>query len=437
MAQGTNQEIMGKRSKYLTPSDGGRPKYDRDLVIRNLALKDASGKPRYTNAQIAHIVGCSTKTIKRIKREAIENGDLKPVEETGRAIGIVEGDFEAECQRAREMSFIGWLNTRYSDDSGANSVFNFCSQVWSEIWEKPSLVEFADKTSKLADQCALKFHEKFGDDKKRMRGRIKNIRFLMRFLDRRDINDRHFTMSNSKHPRAIRRVEEITFIDFPLKFQKCLDDIERELGPLARLGIEFKLCTQMRTGTRQSEREFFGLRKGSQSGKSYIVFSNTDEFRSIIFAKKSEIWRLIWLPKKVRTEFYEHIEKLEEGDFIFGGLDPRTLSMAWGRITKKNLGVKLILHDLRKISITWFYSLGVPLEVSAMMNVGWRDLSTAMKHYADIKPILRASTRKQYSENIPDWFKEGLHEFVGHDAMIPTSDATASIMQGSSHFGGR
>jgi len=437
MSKGTDSEILGKKSKYLNPSEGGRPKYDRDMIIRNLRLVDHTGKPRYTNAQVAHIIGCSVDTVKRAKREAIKNGELKPVEETGRAIGIVEGDFEQECLRAREMSFKGWLETRFSaSEKQGRYVFNFCAKVWAEVWDKPSLVDFSDKNSKLGDQCAIKFHQAFGEDKKRMRGRLKKIRFLMRFLDRRDINDRHFTMSNSKHPRSVRRVEEITFMDFPTKFQKCLDELEAELGSLYRLGVEFKLCTQMRTGTKKSEREFFGLRKGSNSGKSYIVFNNPDEFRSIIYAKKSEIWRLIWLPEKVRKELYEHLETLENGDFVFD-LDSKKLSRVWGKITKRNLGARLRLHDLRKISITWFYAIGLPLEVSAMMNVGWRDLSTAMKHYADIKPILRSSTRATYSSNIPDWFKEGLNEFTGHDALIPSTDASASIMQGSSHFGGK
>lgn len=435
--KGTNQELLGKSTKYTKPSGekGGRPKYDRDLIIRNLALRDASGRPRYTNAQVAHIVGCSTKTIKRVKKKAIKDGSLKPMTETGRAIGIVEGDFEAECERAQGSSFLGWLNTRFSNKSSAKGVFNFCSKVWEQVWNKPSLVDLKDKNSQSMEKCAIMFHEKFGSDKKRMRQRLKRIRFLMRFIDRRDINDKHFKMSNSKHPRAVRRIDEVTFMDFPTKLDECFEEFENRLGWLERLGLQFKLCTQMRTGSKKSEREFYGLRKGSQSGKSYIIFNNRDEFRSTIYAKKSEIWRLIWLPEQVRHEMYEHTETLDTGDFVFD-FDKRKVSRTWGNITKKKIGVRMRLHDLRKVSITWFYSVGIPLEVSAMMNVGWRDLSTAMKHYADIKPILRSSTRAEYSGNIPEWFTEGLNEFTGHDALIPASDATGAFGSGSG-FGGR
>ena len=68
--------------------------------------------------------------------------------------------------------------------------------------------------------------------------------------------------------------------------------------------------------------------------------------------------------------------------------------------------------------------MGVPSEIACMMNVGWKDASTALTHYLDIKPIIRASYRQEYKETIPDWFKEGLEEFMGHEALLPSQSSS-------------
>lgn len=427
MSKGTDKQILGKKAKYLDESNGGRPGYNRDIILRNLKVVDALGNPRYSNAQIARMVGCGAKTVGRARKQALKDGTL--VYETGKdkAVGIVEADFESEVFRASELSFSDWLDTKFKDKGQANTVFNFTVGVWEKVWDKCSMVEFTDRDSRVADQCAIKFLQVFGEDTKRIRSRLKKIRYIFRFLDRGGPMERHLSMSESKHPRNIRKIDQITFNSFPKLLDECLKQAGIEYdkkypgyGPLAQLFLEFKLCTQMRTGDSKDEREIFGLKKGgNEVGKSYIVFEDWENFRSQVFCKKSEVWRLIWLPEYVRAKMYEHIETLENGDFIFGKINNVNLIKIWRKLTEKKIGVNMSFHDLRKVGITWFYVLGIPLEVGSNLNVGWKDLSTVVKHYADIKPVLRLSKREEYAKEIPDWFKEGLQDFMGHDTLIP------------------
>lgn len=430
MSKGTNTEILGKKSKFKESNGAGRPEFNRELILRNLKVTDALGNPRYSPAQIARMVGCSTKTVRRVRKDALDDGTL--VYESGkeRAVGIVEADFEAETVRAKGKSFKDWLNIKNpKNPKGANYIFNFCAKIWEVVWEKVSLVEFREKME-VADDCSMKFLQAFGDDTKRIRSRLKLIRYIYRFMggEAYDSMQNYLSMNESQHPRNIRRVEQITFKNFPGLLQKCIEEMEVAYeaeypgsGKLARLGIEFKLCTQMRTGDIQDEREFFGIRKGgTEVGASYFVFEDEENFRSHVWCKKSEQWRIIWLPRLVREKLYDHLKTIQNGELIFGDkLNKRSYRRIWRKITKKNIGVGMSLHDLRKVGITWFFAVGIPLEVGSMLNVGWKELGTVMKHYADIKPVLRLSKREEYANEIPDWFKDGLEDFAQYDSMIP------------------
>ena len=97
------------------------------------------------------------------------------------------------------------------------------------------------------------------------------------------------------------------------------------------------------------------------------------------------------------------------------GFSMRDFRKAWGEVTLRIIGRKLDLHDLRKISLTWFYVCGLPLEVASRLNVGWKDLSTADRHYIDIGAMLKFSVREEYVKNIPAWFKDGLEDYIRRD----------------------
>lgn len=80
--------------------------------------------------------------------------------------------------------------------------------------------------------------------------------------------------------------------------------------------------------------------------------------------------------------------------------------------------------------------MGVPLEVATMLNVGWKSLDTAQSHYIDIKRVLRKSFRVEYQKNIPDWFKEGLDDFTGFEAVIGETNRPGNYPGGGGFPGG-
>ena len=127
MAQGTDKEILGTKSIFQEAErdKGGRPKINRALVIKNLKLKDSRGLPRYTKAQIGRMFKCTSKTIRRIFNEAVESGEIMVEDFSEKPIGIVEADFDSECERAKGFSYREWLSTRFGNKSQANYYFNF------------------------------------------------------------------------------------------------------------------------------------------------------------------------------------------------------------------------------------------------------------------------------------------------------------------------
>ena len=439
MDKGTNTERLGKTSKRREPSKkkgkGGRPKVNRDLVIQYLKAKDSLGNNLYTRQQIAKMAKCDRKTVGRIYNEAVESGAIDPDEQT-KAIGIVEADFDAECQRAKGYSFYDWLTTRFDDESSATTVFNFSSLIWENLWDRCDLAQMRDDNLPLGDQMAIKFVTEFQEDKPRMRRRLKNIRFIFRFLGRQDICDQHLKMDNLKHPRPKRKLPEISSTQFPLIWNQIEDEVRARIGEEAVHDLRLKIVTQMRTGNKKAEREFYGIRKGTEA-KSYLHMTSVDEYQFHVFAKKGEEWDVLWMPESVREALWEKYERTKFGESI-ARTPVQKLRDTFGDVTEEILGRRFILHDLRKISLTWLYVMGVPLEVATQMNVGWKDLSTAFDHYIDVKKILRKSIRAEYRENIPEWFKEGLDDFTHFEAVIdqrPGLGSAQGAIQGTSHFG--
>lgn len=417
MATGTDKEILGAIKKRVKPgkaSNGGRPQVNRPLVIRLLKSTTPGGDPRYNLSQIARMAECSRKTVQRIRDEALTSGDLQDETRDGPALNTVEADFEAECQRARGMSFIGWLQSEIP--SAHKRIFSFTEKCWVEVWDRVSLVDVADFDSNVGDQMAQKWLEVFGEDRKRLRARKKLIRYIFRFLRRKDICDMHLTMNNVQDPRAKRNVPFISMTDFPMRFERCLKQIEEMFPGWGRFIIEFKTVGQMRTGGKKKGTDIFGIRKGVND-RSYLLMSSPDEYRCHIWSKRSEEWDMNWIPRKTRVELWEKYVNTDDGDFIIP-IPKKAIREAWGDITEQEFGFRFILHDCRKISLTWFYVLGIPLEICTNINVGWLDLSTAFDHYLNIRRILKKSVKDEYGANIPDWFKDGLQEFTTDDNVI-------------------
>ena len=404
-AKKTDSQIFGKEETTRIKTKG-RPKVNEDLARR---LFEAN---KYTTNQIATQLRCHPDTVRRIRRRLEAAGVLEVVTDI-RTRNFVEADFDQECINAKGTSFLEWLSTKRKK-RGARRVFNFCRKIWVFTWEKPSLVRLMDEGDSIGDELCLKFLKDWTDPEynSRNRDRKKQIRPLLAFLKRGDLNDQYMAMRQSRDPRNVKKIPEVNSPTFPLKFIECLEEMEKmhdEYGA----GIRFKLCTQMRTGNRKAERAFFGLRVGTQ-GKSYVYMESPDVWQIHVLEKQGNEWAISWLPRKVREEIYMISRMRENGDPLWK-ISMDKFRKAWGEVTKRIIGRKLDLHDLRKISLTWFYVCGLPLEVASRLNVGWKDLSTADRHYIDIGAMLKFSVREEYVKNIPAWFKDGLDDYIRRD----------------------
>jgi len=388
---GSDSVILKKTEKILVKTKG-RPKVSRDLVTRLLAAG-------YSTPQIKAACHCSDDTVYRIRDEMVNLGKLQPEGER-RKDQFVEGDFDLECKRATGFSYYDWLNTK---TKSAQQIFSFCQKVWDQVWERPSLFQAKDQNDQLGDQLCIKFLQAFAEDNARIRRRKKVIRNLFRFLGRHDLCDRHLTMTNARDPRAIRRLPVLEMPDFPLKLQSALDKLSDE----DRLIVELKLCTQMRTGKAKEERGVFGIRKNA--GKSYLVMDSPDVFRFHVLEKMREEWDITHLPPHVRAKLFALYETKQDGEYLFR--HDEDLNKRWSKATASTVGMALNLHDSRKISVTWFYACGLPLEIATSLNVGWKDLNTPRDHYLHLRQLLRKSEKAKYVSAIPDWFKVGLDEY--------------------------
>lgn len=402
MSKGTDKEIFGDDDNLEIQSNGsqgGRPTKNRDLARR---LYQAGFSPK----QVAKKLKCHINTARTIRRELEKDGLLEKADRE-EGLNIVQADFDDECTLAVGISFSGWLKAR---TKAHKRIFNFCQRTWVHVWGKPSLVFAKDSDNKLGDQMCMKFLEKFAEDEKRIRNRKKLIRNLFRFLGRGDLNDRYLTMTQSRDPRNVKRIPQIEMENFPVKVQKMLDIIN-QLDDQIGLAAEFKICSGMRTGKRAEDRGLMGLKVGAGT-PSYIIMNGPDDIRINVLEKMREEWSITWLPSRVRKRLWILYQLRETGEplFSFRVEDFRKMVKDSARIY---LEVdNFIPHDLRKISITWLFVMGVPLELAVMINVGWKDLGTPQRHYLHMRSLLRKKDRLAYRNNIPEWYKDGLSEYT-------------------------
>ena len=397
MAEGTDNEIFKeKQIRIKNGSEAGASKINREYARR---LYQAGFKP----SQVAKTLKCHVVTARIIRKELEESGDLKS-DLRKEGMNIVQSDFDDECKMAVGISFAGWLKTKTSANK---RIFNFCQKTW-EMWERPSLVLTKDANENLGDQLCMKFLETFGEDTFRIRNRKKLIRYLFRYLGRHDLCDRYLTMTQSRDPRQIKRIPVIEMKDFGLKVERMLEGLD-ERDPDFRTAAELKIVTQMRTGVRSKGRGLMGIHIGE--GSSFLIMDGPDEYRFQVLEKMRETWDIIWLPEKLKLRLWEIYKKRDRGEPLFS-FNVDRFRKAVKEESLKHIGVEFVPHDLRKVSITWLYVMGVPLELAVMINVGWKDLNTPKDHYLHMRGLLKKSDRKAYRDNIPAWYKDGLDEYT-------------------------
>jgi len=153
-----------------------------------------------------------------------------------------------------------------------------------------------------------------------------------------------------------------------------------------------------------------GIKVGMGS-PSYIMMDGPDEIRFRVLEKMREEWSITWIPRHLRLRLWELYQRRETGDPLFDfNIDKYRIAVKEESL--KHIGTEFKPHDLRKISITWLFVMGVPLELAVMINVGWKDLNTPKDHYLHMRSLLKKSEREAYRANIPEWYKDGLEEYT-------------------------
>lgn len=380
----------------------GRPKTNRDLGYKLAISQIQTGNP--STKYICRVLQCTSRTYETIKKEVIAQGlaikkiDLAKLDKESR-------DFDLECKETMGFSFYDWLKGK---TVAYDTIFRFCQKVWKEIWDHPLLYNVTIRTDPLGYQLSQSFLNYYGSDVKRIRQRKFHIRYFFRFMGRTDIMDRDLTVSNARDPRSIRDVPEIILSDFPKKLDSAIFLMKEQLGLEAEVLLKLKLCTQMRTG--EKERELWGIRC-KETNHSYLIMNSPDEYIFKVSAKMNENWNITWIPKTLREELYQLYLTRSNGEKLFQ-LNVEDVRKAWKDVCKLMKLPILRLHDLRKVSITWLYVMGIPLEEATRINVGWKDLNTARNHYLQFKDALKKDAKMIYRDNIPAWFKEGLDQYL-------------------------
>jgi hypothetical protein len=406
----TNKDLFGKEDRLRVPNPSGRGRSMINIEKLLLLLQ----AEQYTKVEIARAMVCDESTVRKHEKILLSPG---PNGEPPRLVyrkekkdfqDTVALDFEEECMRARGRSFLAWLKTktvRY------RYLFNTNRRYWVEILGRPSLVRMADDRDPLGEQMVAKWLSAIEGDKKRRRRRKKEFRYLIRFLKRGDLLE-DLTMDDSRDPREVKKLPFISLPDFPPKLQLALEQLYR-YDPIMGLAIKFKLATNMRTGTPDAygvegdDRALLGMRKGH--GQSYLLMTETS-FRSETIEKRRAEIRISWLPKEVRDEMRAHLETIGEGELLFD-FDVDKWRNAWGEATQKHVGVRMTPHDCRKVTITWFYAMDIPLERAVEINSGWADMNTPKRHYLDYGDLMTIDERVAYQKAIPEWFKDGLDQY--------------------------
>jgi hypothetical protein len=405
MSKGTDKDIFGEHesTRIQTGSKkGGAPSINRDLARRLFQAGELSTR------QIAGHLKCHVNTVRTIRRELEAEGLLEKADRAP-GLSIVQSDFDEECRMAIGTSYAQWLKTR---TKAHRRIFLFSQKTWEQVWDRPSLILTKDRDNRLGDQLCMKFLDVFGEDVTRMRNRKKLIRNLFRFLGRRDLCDRYLTMTTSRDPVQIKRIPEIEMRDFPTHLASAIEEIN-VTKPQIGLAVMLKLAGQLRTGVRAEGRGLMGIRVGS-GHPSYIIMNGPDDVRIHVVEKMREEWDISWIPRSVRLRLWDHYQTRSLGEPLFT-FPVGELRSVLKRVTLKHTGVELNPHDLRKVSITWLFVMGVPLELAVMINVGWKDLNTPKEHYLHMRSLLKKSDRKAYRELIPDWYKQGLGEYTEAD----------------------
>lgn len=207
--------------------------------------------------------------------------------------------------------------------------------------------------------------------------------------------------------------------DFPEIYQKIVKKAVEIAKPEEREEIEFILQIKPRIGIRTGKsndvgKGLWGTKVGvewktsrGKNGSFVQVVGNN--FIWHVLEKKDEEWDINFYNEDTKRRIIEFVKKREAGEWLIK-MDryraARLLKEAMlalglaqykkdddGNIvyTKRNKEPVIIgalrLHDLRKVYVSFMVRARIRLEKAITLNVGWKDIGTAAKHYLEFQEL--------------------------------------------------
>jgi len=159
---------------------------------------------------------------------------------------------------------------------------------------------------------------------------------------------------------------------------KQIAKTERERDEI-NLILTVKSQTGMRTGKRRFEQALWGTKIAEGRSSLEVV---GDDFAWQVYEKKEEIWNISWKTRKLTETVVDFVRKyqLKKGDWLVSMHEDRANDILHEACDQLNVS-RLNLHDCRKIYVSFLVRSGIPLEKAIRLNVGWKDIGTANKHY--------------------------------------------------------
>lgn len=393
----------------VSVNKGGRPSVDRQRAFTLAKSQLETGKP--STQYICRVLRIQDRTWRKLKKEYIDS--RKELGETVKKpdydlLDVSVRDFEEELKATTDLSFLGWLKGKTKT---YRQIFNFCQKEWIRQG-KPSLYWISQRDSQghQAEQFAQSFIESQLQEPRTRRYRKTLMSYLLTFLGRKDVYEKFLKVTQSRDPRPVKEVPEILMTDFPKKFEKAIDLMKERLGEEGSILIKLKLVTLMRTGDKGESRELWGIKVG-EPNHTYLIMKSSDEYVFKIHAKMNESWTITWIPREVRKELFELYKTREKGSQLIQ-LNVNQVRRVWKEVTQKVGLPALSLHDIRKVALSWLWMMGIQLEVATDINVGWKDLNTAKRHYIQFRGAIQKDMKERYRNDIPAWFKDGLDQYV-------------------------
>lgn len=187
-----------------------------------------------------------------------------------------------------------------------------------------------------------------------------------------------------------RQIPMLLLKDFPDLFRNIIAEArkisenEREADEIDLILI-IKSQTGIRTGNRRFEQGLWGT-KIAEGLSKLEVYGN--DFTWVVSEKKEEVWQIGFKTKKLVEKITNFINKyrLQKGDYLISISEDRANKLLHKACDNLNLS-RLNLHDCRKIYVSFLVRSKIHLESAIRLNVGWKDLNTANKHYLMFQPL--------------------------------------------------